>query len=85
MFKEDNWGNTHKNLALQEMGSLLLKNCKMKQKAENFYKIKNKEQKTEKQKISDWLEPHSQSCLGWEGPELTCQWGLADCICWGSG
>ena len=35
------------------MGSLLLKNCKMKQKAENFYKIKNKEQKTEKQKISD--------------------------------
>ena len=35
------------------MGSLLLKNCEMKQNAENFYRINNKEQKREKQKISD--------------------------------
>lgn len=34
------------------------------------YRIKNKEKGREKQKISTWLWPQSQTCLGREGPEL---------------
>lgn len=38
----------------------------MGQDAESFYRIRNKEQGREKEKISDWLGPQS---LGQEGPE----------------
>lgn len=47
-------------------------------KAGNFYRIKNKDKI---RKISDWLESHSQLCLGWEGIRKKYGiWGLADWI-----
>lgn len=66
MIEEDNLGDTNKlYLILHEVDSLLLENCKMGQKARSFYRMKNKEQGIEKQKISDWPGPHSRHpCLG---------------------
>lgn len=38
----------------------------MGQRAGSFYQMKNKEKGRHKQKISDWLGPHSQPCLAYK-------------------
>ena len=71
MIKEDSLGDTNKlYLTLHEVYSLLLENCKMGWKAEGFYRVKNKEQGTEKLKVSEWLGPHNQPCLGMRKPRI---------------
>ena len=79
MIKENNLGDTNKlYLTFHEADSLHSENCKMRQKAGSFYRIKKKEEKNRKYPIGwghrvylVWGE-EAQSWLG--------VWGLADWI-----
>lgn len=71
MIKEDNVGDTNQlYLALHGVDRLLSENCKMGLKSGSFYAMKDKEEGRDKQKISDWLEPHGHPCWRWKGPEM---------------
>lgn len=60
---KDNLSDTNK-LFNTSWSNIFSENCQIGQKAESFYRIKNKGREKENGKISDWLGPPH---LGWEG------------------